>query len=160
MSEQDPVSDFLAHYGVKGMRWGVRKPRGDHDETFRERYKESKKFDYQKQLKDKKKELNSQKISNDEIRKARSNIEAKRAAFQKAVDDFEQDPTNPKLVRAMVKADEAWAMDDDRYTAHRKTTGEKFVAALLAGPIGARRASDAQTTRRANAEKPVKYKRP
>lgn len=25
----DPAEDFLAHYGVKGMRWGVRKDRGD-----------------------------------------------------------------------------------------------------------------------------------
>lgn len=24
----DPVSDHLAHYGVKGMRWGVRRKRG------------------------------------------------------------------------------------------------------------------------------------
>jgi hypothetical protein len=34
------TDDFLAHYGVKGMRWGVRKPRGDQDEIFRRRYLE------------------------------------------------------------------------------------------------------------------------
>ena len=34
----DQVESFLAHYGVKGMKWGVRKPRGDHDQIFRDRY--------------------------------------------------------------------------------------------------------------------------
>jgi hypothetical protein len=38
VTDQDPVEGFLAHYGVKGQKWGVRKPRGDRDRIFRERY--------------------------------------------------------------------------------------------------------------------------
>lgn len=39
MSELE-FEEVLAHYGVKGMRWGVRKDRGDRDATFRKRAKE------------------------------------------------------------------------------------------------------------------------
>ena len=39
MSELE-FEEVLAHYGVKGMRWGVRKDRGDRDAIFRKRAKE------------------------------------------------------------------------------------------------------------------------
>ena len=39
MSELE-FEEVLAHYGVKGMKWGVRKDRGDRDATFRKRAKE------------------------------------------------------------------------------------------------------------------------
>ena len=41
MTTKISVDGFLAHYGVKGQKWGVRKPRGDHDEIFRRRYLEN-----------------------------------------------------------------------------------------------------------------------
>lgn len=44
MSELE-FEEVLAHYGVKGMRWGVRKDRGDRDAIFRKRAKEKKPVD-------------------------------------------------------------------------------------------------------------------
>lgn len=41
MSDQE-VDVFLEHFGVHGMRWGVRKPRGNRDEIFRKRAAEMK----------------------------------------------------------------------------------------------------------------------
>lgn len=35
----DFVEDFLVHYGVKGMKWGVRKSRGTNGSTFKSRYR-------------------------------------------------------------------------------------------------------------------------
>lgn len=40
MAKHENTDEFLEHFGVKGMRWGVRKPRGDRDEVFRKRAKE------------------------------------------------------------------------------------------------------------------------
>jgi hypothetical protein len=28
LAHEDPVDDFLAHFGIKGMRWGIRRPDG------------------------------------------------------------------------------------------------------------------------------------
>ena len=40
MQSDSDLDDILAHYGVKGMKWGVRKDRGDRDAIFRKRAKE------------------------------------------------------------------------------------------------------------------------
>jgi hypothetical protein len=42
MSQKMSNDDFLAHFGVRGMRWGVRKDRGNRDEIFRQRAAEKK----------------------------------------------------------------------------------------------------------------------
>ena len=44
MSELE-FEEVLAHYGVKGMKWGVLKDRGDRDAIFRKRAKEKKPVD-------------------------------------------------------------------------------------------------------------------
>lgn len=51
---QDLTDDFLAHYGVKGMKWGVRKDKKATD-------KESRK-DYRKRVKAERDDFNTKKI--------------------------------------------------------------------------------------------------
>ena len=45
MTTEDEVEDFLAHYGVKGMKWGVRKKRSSTGQTNRQLNKASRRKD-------------------------------------------------------------------------------------------------------------------
>lgn len=59
MSSNEAVQDFLEHFGVKGMRWGVRKE-GEHSARYnRAKKSDARAADYQKQIN----ELNSTKSS-------------------------------------------------------------------------------------------------
>ena len=146
MSQKMGIDDFLAHYGVKGMRWGVRK---DKEKTWQQEDRE-----LRKKLKD-------QKFTKDEILTARANQKVRAAAYQREVDKSKRDPETGLLLYtdAVHKVATDWSKSPDRYTANRKTAGEKFVATLLAGPVGAYKFSDRQTTARLAEEAPVKYKR-
>lgn len=126
---------FLAHYGVKGMRWGVRRAKTEGDIRRAEDRARIKR-------------ANKTKYSNDDIRGARAR-QAKRAriyiAAQKAA--TKRDPRSGRLylAKSIVKEQKNWVDQEDAYIAARRTTGEKAIAGLLGGPVGLALASDART---------------
>jgi hypothetical protein len=132
---------YLAHFGVKGMRWGRKKTperlaTDEHNRKVRQTFKNKKPTDK-------------------EILDARSRQEARAANYRKVEEKHDKniDPETGKHVwtqehgRALSK----WQDSSDRYIGNRKTTGEKRTALLLGGPIGMYLASDFRTvTRLAN----------
>lgn len=106
--ENKPSLDELAHYGVKGMKWGQKKARitGDDIRDARVRV-----YDQTRQIRRTRKE----------IKKTTVKGSKEREAGQKKV---------AKLEMALLK-------NPDRITASRMTRGEKFAAALIFTPAGA-----------------------
>lgn len=74
---EDPVERFLSHYGVRGMKWGVRRRSGGGDSggsARSHRRRTSEDFKTAKELRKKK----HKKLTNEEIKKAneRANLES------------------------------------------------------------------------------------
>mgnify|MGYP001247275042 CR=1 FL=1 len=106
MSQKMDTDDFLAHYGVKGMRWGVRKNRGNRDEVFRARAAEKKAdgMPTRRALRAKNKIARSEnRAANRAAEKAR--IEAADARILAARDQLKQDAANYKTAKAQYKID-------------------------------------------------------
>lgn len=148
------ADDFLAHYGVKGMRWGKRKGPDAKTETPVQRKDESNRDFSKRQAK----AYSRTKYTSDEILAARSRQAARAKAY---VDTFNSSPRDPNtgkriLTKQFTKADRDWADQEDRYIAARKTRGEKFTATIIAGPIGLAMASDLRTTARVAKSMPEK----
>lgn len=130
------VVDFLAHYGVKGMKWGVRKAPSAGDVA---RSHEKARI----------KEASKKKYSNDEILAARRRQGERAVAYLTAEKRAPRLPSG-KLQLTKETAKRRWDLieNDDVYVAARKTTGEKLAAKILLGPIGGYYTSDANTHRR------------
>jgi len=129
-------ANLLVHYGVKGMKWGKtteRKASDAHNKNVRQT-------------------LRKKKFTDDEIRAARTRQAARAEKYQKAIDR-----SGGKYTKEIADAQHEWREQDDRYTANRKTVGEKRVATVLGGPIGRYLVSDARTTTRLANEAPVQW---
>lgn len=96
----------LVHYGVKGMKWGVRRSR------------DSKRLSSTQQFK---KDFPTRQARRHEILRARASV-------QKAQVDYDFAPNNAQRRAAA----DAYLKNPDRATARRLTTGEKVVVGLLA----------------------------
>lgn len=123
MSEE--VDEFLAHYGVKGMRWGVRKRSegGGSSEPTR-------------------KERRAQK--NREIVTARSRQAARERNFQEAQAEFIVARTNKgqdRAERMMRQMEREYYTHPDAATAQRMTSGEKWATGLTLVGFGLSAAS-------------------
>lgn len=106
MSQKMDTDDFLAHYGVKGMRWGVRKNRGNRDEVFRARAAEKKAdgMPTRRALRAKNKIARAEnRVANRAAEKAM--IEAADARILAARDQLKQDAANYKTAKAQYKID-------------------------------------------------------
>lgn len=112
MSEQVMTTEeFLAHYGVKGMRWGHRKARPTSDDIHDARIRIAGK---QQQLKKQTKAVKTAK---------KSGNASKQAAAEKKLQDMKTD----------------FLKNPDRVTASRLTKGEKWAVGILTvgtGPVG------------------------
>lgn len=120
VSPSEQVEDFLAHYGVKGMRWGVRKL--DNGNRTKVRPKRA---------------------SYDDIRSARRRQTARESAIEEARDRIKAAPKGSaaasKAGEAHQKAVSEYLNSPDRVTANRLLKGEKVALGVLAafgGPIG------------------------
>ena len=126
---------FLAHYGVKGMKWGVRRTKTAGDIGRAE-------------AKARIKKANRTKYSDDDIRGARARQAVRARAYiaaDKAATKIDPQTGRPYLSRSVVKEQLDWVDQYDAYIAARRTTGEKVIAGLLGGPVGLVLASDART---------------
>jgi vacuolar-type H+-ATPase subunit H len=114
MATEEFVDDILAHYGVKGMRWGVRKQRNADIKSARKRVDRKAAQDFDKLGKLEDKALN-----------------AKTSAAREAA--------TKKLTDAEKQINTAHLKDPDRATAMKMTTGEKvalvLIGGLLTGPV-------------------------
>lgn len=106
-TEKPGTPEELVHYGVKGMKWGVKRSR------------DSKRVSSSKQFK---KDFPTRRARRDEIRRARASV-------AKADIDFQFAPN----AQARRNAANVYLNNPDRVTARRLTAGEKAVAALLVG---------------------------
>ena len=105
-TEKPGTPEELAHYGVKGMKWGVRR------QTRRQANA------------DFKKKFSTAEARRTEIMRARASV-----ARDKANVDFA--PT----LAARKAANQVYLNNPDRATALRLTRGEKVVTAILAGAV-------------------------
>lgn len=141
MSEPLPEDvAFLAHYGVKGMKWGQRKqrkltPDGRERATFRER-RAMDKSTRERQIRDR--EAAAAKRDQD-IKDARGRAKQNRAELKAAKKQFKSD----RLVVGRVRAEELLeqnskrAMNDIK-TASDFTRNEKFVGDLVLSLVRSR----------------------
>lgn len=143
MSENlNEVDAFLAHYGVKGMRWGKRRgPDVDRDgvNTKHPNYAQNRSAE-------------NKKYSREEILNARVNY-GRRA--QRSLDAIKNAPKrNDGSGYKVLTKEAAKAFKDmdtvDGYIASRKTQGEKAVSALLFGAPGLYYTKDSRTSKRAS----------
>lgn len=128
----DPVDNFLAHYGIKGMKWGVRRRRSEGGEASGPSRKEQR----------------SQR--NREIMEARSRQAARQRKFQEAQAEFVVARTRKGEARAeklMREMEKAYFTNPDAQTAARMTTGEKWAAAIAFAGVGLSTISLAAATR-------------
>lgn len=119
----DEVDEFLAHYGVKGMKWGVHKSKAE--------YKQSR-----SQVRD----IRKQHHTGDEIREARKR-QAARIRKQDDADDALSDAKISNATKAQIsrlekqleKTSMAVRTSDDRIIGSKMTTGELVANAILSG---------------------------
>jgi hypothetical protein len=104
-TEKPGTPEELVHYGVKGMKWGVRRNRGNRPLSPTKQFKK----DFPT------------------ARERRAEILRARASVKKADVDFEFAPNR----QARIDAANAYLKNPDRATARRLTRGEKVVVALL-----------------------------
>lgn len=132
--------DFLKHYGVKGMRWGVTSEQVAREKSDGVKYQKS---TFNASKKDTSGPIKKH-YSDNEIRDARQIQEGKRAAIKALDDKYGKDPVTKKYIftREHERAYANLLDSRERVIANRKTRGEKIAATLLAGPFGAYYASD------------------
>ena len=119
----DEVDEFLAHYGVKGMKWGVHKSKAD--------YKQSR-----AQVRD----IRKKGHTGDEIREARKR-QAARMRKQDDADDALSDAVVSgankakiaRLEKEVERTSAAVRTSDDRIIASKMTTGELVANAIISG---------------------------
>lgn len=123
------VDEFLAHYGVKGMKWGVRK-------------KKPITFDKDNKI--------SRRPTTTEIRDARSQRKGLQAEIKKLDAQYGKDPETGLafLSKEHSRVYKELLEGDNHAISIYKTRGEQAAAALLLGPIGALHYSDFNRGRR------------
>lgn len=122
MDNKADVDEFLAHYGVKGMRWGVRRRRS---EGGSESAGPSRKERRAK--------------NNQEIEEARSRQAARQRAYQTAQAEFMVARTRKGEAHAesiMRQMEKEYYTHPDAQTAARMTSGEKWTTGIsMAGVL-------------------------
>lgn len=126
MTEQDDkTQEFLAHYGVKGMRWGkTTKSDAGGSSAPASTYSRS---------------LAKEKVSNDDIYDARLRVYTQSQAVRREIKDIKAQAKAGKTAVDKVAINEAKAAlynNPDRVTASRMTTGDKVVAGIIALSTG------------------------
>jgi len=118
------VDEFLAHYGVKGMKWGVHNTKAD--------FKASR-----KQVR----EIRGTRHTTSEIQDSRTRQESrkKQAAFYEDKAKTASSAATAKKYKSLYeKAAKDFDTSDDRIIATKMTTGEQFVEAMFGtGLVGA-----------------------
>lgn len=166
--QEKPSLEDLVHHGVKGMHWGVRKEYTRDDLTpdlsnreYRHRrlqiesreYKEAEArrksvqkktgVKYWKSVKGAPKKRNGlaikTKYSDEDIHKARE-LQLARKAERKSIEN----DGSREAVKRYNKLSSELQFSDERVVANFKTSGEKAVAAILLGPMGAYRAGNSR----------------
>lgn len=142
MSDLVPVpssDDFLAHYGVKGMRWGVRQARKSHAlKVFQSRHA-SEDAKVASELLKKQKHMGTTSLTNAELKVINARIKLE-TEFHKAVP-----LPKSKLKKAMDFLDKVFTYDEK---VKKLTGGKGFADAVIKG-------KKAMTTKKADVPKSV-----
>jgi len=127
------VDDFLAHYGVKGMKWGVHK-----------KEREPITFDLNKRNRI------SRRPTTQEIKDARSERKSLQGKIKDLDKQYGKDPETGLmfLSKEHSRVYKELLEGDNHAISIYKTRGEQAAAALLLGPIGALHYSDFNRGRR------------
>ena len=146
VAEKPSLDDIMAHYGKKGMHWGVRNSRPDLADVTASR--QTTKVAKPKKVK----------VTSSDIKAARARQAIRERKYEESQGDFMVARTNKgqdKAEKVMRKLENDYFLGKDANTAARMTRGEKIGTAILLGASGlilagmvSQASTDAQAGRR------------